>query len=118
MADKKKALRSTVKSDMNRQKKLAEKQKEVLNTYQNSKYKTITIPPMYAPYFGNTMRVTINCITVTVRCNGTPHKVPLPHYKEIRGRMTARDNIMRIQNNMSDAKGAIFERAPGDVNLF
>lgn len=110
------AVKQTRAEEKFNRSKMEKKQKETQSAYAKEKRVPISIPPMYAPYFGNNLRVSINCVSIVVPCNGKTVKVPVTFAREIKGRLAAKDKMLRMQRGLKDTTG-IYERSPGDIPL-
>jgi hypothetical protein len=93
------------------------RKKEILKTYREEEKVAIHISPMYRPYFGNVMIMTINGITIGVPVDGTTHKVPKTFAEHINARVTKVDNILKKTDNMADI-ARNFESNPGELEMF
>ncbi len=78
---------------------------------------SVSIAPMYRDYLGNVARISVNGIMVTVPCDGRSYKIPKTHaealfdsIQRINDRLTRKDRMKNIVNNV--------ERAPGDIKFF
>lgn len=94
-----------------------ERKKKLLLTYRKQEKVKISIPPMYAPYFGNVMTVTINGISVRVKVDGSKQEVPQSFANEIERRRMAIDNQVNRQKKMAQIQENV-EIAPGENKLF
>ena len=84
--------------------------------YRNRPKMSVQISPMYRPYFGNSMAVIINGISVYVPCDGKRYEVPNIYAAEIQRRIDAIDKqLLREQRS---ANKAVFEHSPGDIDIF
>lgn len=102
-------------SAQQKMKTLEQNQKEALQYYKKQKRVEIYIPPMYAPYFGRVMTVSINGIDISVPCNGKRVKVPRIFADEIQSRMNAINKKRRIQTQLNEKN--VFESSPGAKGL-
>lgn len=93
------------------------KQKNLLKTYRNEERVSVRIAPSYAKYFGRVMRVMINGIAVTVRCDGKAVNVPATFAAEIYRRMDSADAYDLKTSRMSNYTQN-YETAPGLLNFF
>ncbi len=75
------------------------------------------LSPMYRPYFGNVMRVTINGISIYMPVNGTTHSIPQTFADEITRRRMAIDNMLTRQDRMAEVSSNV-EGAPGELSIF
>lgn len=75
------------------------------------------LSPMYKPYFGNVMRVSINGISIFFKVDGSTQMIPQTFADEIDDRRRKIDAILQKQNQMSDIQ-ANGETSPGEVSFF
>lgn len=87
------------------------------NTYAAEEKVPMYLSPMYRPYFGNNMRVSLNGICIHFPVDGSTHLVPASFADELVRRRMAVDNIMTKQSRMSDIASNV-ERAPGELSVF
>lgn len=93
------------------------RKKEMLKAYRAEDKIAIHISPMYRPYFGNVMIMTINGFTIGVPVDGATYKVPKTFAEHINARITKIDSIIKKTDNMANvAKN--FESNPGELELF
>ena len=93
------------------------KHKELLALYRNEPKVEVYLTPMYAPYFGNVMTVTINGISIRFKVNGQSQMVPETFATEINSRRIAIDEMLRKQHRMANIHNNL-ERSPGELKLF
>ena len=93
------------------------RKKELLKTYRDEDKVAIHISPMYRPYFGNVMIMTINGITIGVPVDGTTHKIPKTFAEHINARITKVDSIIKKTDSMADITRN-FENNPGELEMF
>ena len=93
------------------------KQKSLLQIYRGEKLVPVRIAPSYAKYFGAVMRVSINGIVISVKCDGRTVQVPETFATEIYRRMSNMDayelktsKIANVQQNL--------DVTPGSLNFF
>ena len=93
------------------------KQKSLINVYKNETRIPVRVAPSYAKYFGRVMHVSINGISVGIRCDGNTVELPESFAAEVMRRMSEMDKyelrlskMSRITNN--------FESSPGQLNFF
>jgi hypothetical protein len=75
------------------------------------------LSPMYRPYVGNVMNVTINGITIFFKVDGTTQMVPKTFAETIDKRRVLIDNMLKKTEKMADL-GNNFEQSPGELKLF
>lgn len=92
-------------------------QKNLINVYKNERKIPVRVAPSYAKYFGRVMRVSINGISVAVKCDGNNVELPESFAAEVMRRMSEMDRYERRLNKMSDAQRN-FETSPGQLNFF
>ena len=84
--------------------------------YRNEDKVTVAVSPLYRPYFGNVMKVSINGISIYMPIDNTPHQIPKSFADEIYGRINAVDAIMKKQDRMANISANI-ESTPGELTL-
>lgn len=77
----------------------------------------VQISPLYRPYFGRVMTVTINGISVAVPCDGKTYEVPASFAEEVQVRIYKQDRLIQKKNRLGDVQNN-FEASPGELNLF
>lgn len=85
--------------------------------YMKQERRPVKVSPMYAPYFGNTMHVMLNGITVFVRCDGQVQNLPRDFADEVESRMAHIDVQLARQHRASDIQHNA-ETSPGELTLF
>lgn len=96
---------------------LDKKQKNLINVYKNEKKFNVAVAPSYAKYFGRVMRVSLNGISVAVRCDGRDTALPESFAAEVRRRMREMDKYELRLKNMSRVQSN-FETSPGQLSFF
>ena len=77
--------------------------REKLSRYYTEEPKdTITISPMYEPYFGKVMTVVINGITIAVPCDGGEYKIPHTFASTVHQRIMAVDEARTRADRLAD----------------
>lgn len=92
-------------------------QKKLVNVYKNEPKVPVRVAPSYAKYFGRVMRVSINGISVAVRCDGNTTMLPESFAAEVMRRMNEMDKIELRSNKMADVTRNL-ESSPGQLNFF
>lgn len=92
---------------------LEKRQKDLVHQYTSEERVDVSIAPMYANEFGNVLRVSVNCISVTVPCNGKHYKVPATFATEINRRITAVNMRLEREKNIQP----VLETTPGEIPL-
>jgi hypothetical protein len=92
-------------------------QKNLVNVYKNEKKVPVRVAPSYAKYFGRVMRVSINGISVAVRCDGNTVTLPESFAAEVLRRMSEMDKYDLRLNKMAKIERNI-ESSPGQLNFF
>ena len=77
----------------------------------------VSISPLYRPYFGRTMPVTINGTSVYVPCDGKTYLVPKMFADEIKVRISNQDELFAKKRRLSDVSKN-FEASPGELRIF
>ena len=85
--------------------------------YMNQDKVAVSISPLYKPYFGKVMTVTINGVSCAVPVDGKTYKIPRSFAEEVEARKYRQDELLEKKRNMSDVKNN-FETSPGELTLF
>lgn len=94
-----------------------QKRKMLARKFKKQKLVPVQISPLYKPYFGNVMTVTINGISVAVPCNGKVYQIPASFAEEVQIRIYNQDQLLTKKNRLSDVSRN-FESSPGELQLF
>jgi hypothetical protein len=93
------------------------KRKLLLQTYREEEKVQMYLSPMYKPYFGNVMTVSINGISIFFKVDGSTQTIPKTFADEIASRRIAIDAMLNKQNRMADVANNN-EKSPGELALF
>lgn len=108
----------TVEKSIERQtRELDLAQKNLINVYKNEKKVPVRVAPSYAKYFGRVMRVSINGISIAVRCDGNTTMLPESYAAEVLRRMSEMDKYDLRLNKMAKVERNL-ESSPGQLNFF
>jgi hypothetical protein len=109
---------STVMQKANTELVTAEaRRKQLLKTYREEPKVPMYLSPMYRPYFGNVMTVSMNGISIFFKVDGSIQQVPQTFADEITARRMAIDAILNKQHRMADIANNV-EKTPGELALF
>lgn len=86
------------------------------NRYRSEEKVSMAVSPLYRPYFGNVMKVSINGISIYMPIDNTTHQIPKTFADEIHSRIKAVDAIMKKQDKMANISGN-YETTPGELTL-
>ena len=88
--------------------------------FRNEEKVDIKIPPLYKPYFGRIMTVSINGISCAIPVDGKNYKVPKSFAEEAQIRMFKQDELLEKQERLTDSSKNRnnFENYPGELALF
>lgn len=100
-----------------RTRELDRAQKNLVNVYKNEKTVPVRVAPSYAKYFGRVMRVSINGVSIAVRCDGNTVHLPESFAAEVLRRMSKMDEYDLRVGKMSKIERN-FESSPGQLNFF
>ena len=120
MAKKKEEVitKAQIENESNQAVRTAEQERKALaRQLKEQEYKSVQISPLYKPYFGNVMTVTINGTSVAVPCDGKTYKVPATFAEEIACRIYRQDELLQKHQRMSRISDN-FETSPGELQLF
>ena len=98
-----------------------EKGRRTLATeFRNEEKVPIKIPPLYKPYFGRVMTISINGISCAIPVDGQVYQVPKSFAEEANVRMFKQDELLQKQEALSEASKNRnnFENYPGELALF
>jgi hypothetical protein len=93
------------------------RRKTLLKEYREEEKVPIYLSPMYRPYFGNVMTVSMNGISIFFKVDGSVQNVPKTFADEIAARRIAIDAIITKQSRMADIPNNA-EKSPGELALF
>lgn len=77
----------------------------------------VTVSPLYQPYFGKVMTVTINGTSIAIPCNGKTYKIPATFAEEVKVRIFKQDQLLMKKRRMGKVTDN-FEASPGELQLF
>ena len=80
-------------------------------------YEPVQVSPLYMPYFGRVMTVTINGASIAIPCDGKTYNVPKAFADEIRIRIFRQDELMMKKRKLGDVTSN-FESSPGALHIF
>lgn len=92
-------------------------QKTLAEIYSSQAKIPVRIAPSYAKYFGRLMRVTINCVAVTIPCNGQTYNIPAEFACEVERRMREMDAYELKSNKLADVSNN-YEPDIGQLSFF
>ena len=80
----------------------------------------VKIPPLYKPYFGKIMTISINGISCAIPVDGQVYQVPKSFAEEANVRMFRQDELLQKQEKLTEASKNRnnFENYPGELALF
>lgn len=91
--------------------------KELVNYYKSEELVERSLSPLYEPYLGKVVQISINGVTIAFPVNGTTHKVPASFADEIDSRRMAVDATLLKSKRMS-AFTENKENYPGELQMF
>ena len=91
--------------------------KELLTVYKAEEKVERSLSPLYEPYLGKVIQISINGITIAFPVNGTTHKVPQSFADEIDSRRMAIDATLLKAKKMSNI-AENHENFPGELQMF
>ena len=96
---------------------LDKRQKSLVQTYAAEEKVPVRVAPSYARYFGRVMRVSINGISVAVKCDGQTVNLPASYAAEVLRRMSEMDQYELKLDKMANIERN-YETSPGQLNFF
>lgn len=91
--------------------------KELLKHFKSEPKETVYLSPMYRPYVGKIMPISINGITIYFPVDGKPYPVPRSFADAITSRRMAIDEIITKTNAMADIQNNFDGDTPGQLKL-
>lgn len=91
--------------------------KELAKSLKKQEYVPVQVSPLYRPYFGRVMTVTINGASVAIPCDGKTYKVPKTYAEEIKVRIHRQDELFAKKRRLSDVTNNL-EASPGELQIF
>lgn len=104
-------------SDAEKMAKATQTRKELLEHYKAEPKVERSLSPLYEPYLGKVIQISINGITIAFPVNGTTHKVPQSFADEIDSRRMAIDATIQKSKRMSNTQSNV-ESTPGGIQMF
>ena len=89
----------------------------LLDYYMHEEKVERSLSPLYEPYLGKVIQISINGITIAFPVNGSTHKVPQSFADEIDSRRMAIDASLLKAKSMSNIS-ANKESYPGELQMF
>lgn len=94
------------------------RRKELIKYYKGEKKVVTYLSPMYRPYFGNVMTVTINGVSIRFPVDGSKQEIPATFADEIERRRRNIDNIEKKQKRMAAVRENEDKGSIGSLSLF
>jgi hypothetical protein len=91
--------------------------KEMLNHYTAEPKVSRSLSPLYQPYFGRVMQVSVNGITIAFPVDGSSHDIPETFADAIDARRMAIDAMLTKSHRMSQIATNV-EHYPGELQMF
>ena len=93
------------------------KRRSLVTQFREQEKVAVSISPLYKPYFGKVMTVTINGISCAVPVDGKTYKVPFSFAEEVEARKRKQDELLEKKKGMGNVQNN-FETSPGELTLF
>ena len=93
------------------------RRRSLLKTYKEEDKLSVTISPLYKPYFGASMTVSINGISIIIPCDGKTYPINKTHAIEALGRI-AKANLMIDRGKVLKDVSSNVESSPGEIKFF
>lgn len=91
--------------------------KSFAKSLKEQEYVPVQVSPLYRPYFGRVMTVTINGASIAIPVDGKTYKVPATFAEEIKVRIYRQDQLFAKKRKLSDVTNNI-ESSPGELRIF
>ena len=97
---------------------MAQKRQRQLGDYYKGQEKVvIQISPMYRPYFGNAMVISLNGIPIYVPCDNKRYEIPKSYAMEVASRIKRVDDQIKRETRMSNVKQNFDGNTLGSLDL-
>lgn len=93
------------------------KRRSLLKVYKSEDTIPVAISPLYKPYFGASMTVSVNGISIIIPCNGKAYHIPETHATEALGRIEKINLMIDRAKKLTDIKENA-ETTPGEIKFF
>lgn len=111
--------KGSVEAESNRDVKRKEvARKKVARSFHAQDQVPVSISPLYRPYFGNVMTVSLQGVSVCIPCNGQVYNVPKSFAEEVMIRINNQDELNLKKHKLSDVKNNFDHTSPGSLSLF
>jgi hypothetical protein len=107
-------------SDMPLKKQVAiaqKRQRELARYYKTQRKVVVNISPMYKPYFGNSMHISMNGIPIYIPCDNKRYEIPKSYAMEVAARIKRVDDQITREARMSNVKQNFDGRTLGSLDL-
>lgn len=95
----------------------AAKHKALLARYKSEPQVERSLSPLYEPYLGKVIQISINGITIAFPVDGISRKIPESFADELDSRRLAVDASIKKSKRMSDV-GSNSEKYAGEIRMF
>lgn len=115
---KKVVSKAAVEAESNKAVAEGEKErKQLAASFKQQETVPVSVSPLYRPYFGRVMTVTINGASIAIPVDGKTYKVPASFAEEIKIRIYRQDQLFAKKRRLSDVQNN-FEASPGELHIF
>lgn len=109
---------ASIVQESDRSVKTAEQERKALaRKFKKQKTVPVQISPLYQPYFGKVMTVTLNGTSIAIPVDGRTYKIPASFAEEVKIRIYNQDQLLMKKRRMSRVTDN-FESSPGELQLF
>lgn len=100
--------------------KVEKGRRELATEFRNEEKVSVKIPPLYKPYFGRVLTISINGISCAIPVDGQVYEVPKSFAEEANVRMFRQDELIQKQEKLTESAKSKnnFENYPGELALF
>lgn len=118
MAKKDEITNAVVEQEARRNEKSAELvRRQLAKDYREMEKIYVKIPPLYKPYFGKVLPISINGIEIAIPVDGKAYLVPKAYADRAQILMSNQDEMLERGKRMGDVQKN-FETTPGELTLF
>lgn len=93
------------------------RRRSLLKTYKDEDKIPVSISPLYKPYFGASMTVSVNGLSVVIPCDGRTYPLPKTFAIEAKGKIAKIDLMIDRKKKLRDVSSNS-ESTPGEIKFF
>lgn len=92
------------------------RKKEMVEEFKKEEKVSVYLAPLYRPYFGNVMTISINGVSIYLPVDGKTYEIPKTYASVVEERRQAIDRLLMKQGIMASVQDNV-ESTPGELEL-